>query len=168
MALNDEVNVLRQVPLFSCLDPLRLKKLAFASQRMHYDAGEALFRQGDEADNAYIIISGHAEILADSAVPGATEEIRIAEIRPGNIVGEVALLYGGNRTATVRALAPLDVLAIEPSDFLSLLSDDRVACIKMMRVLAQRLAATTADLITARAALAQPTAIGQSITSGNT
>lgn len=160
MALNDEVNVLRQVPLFSCLDPLRLKKLAFASQRMHYDAGEALFRQGDEADNAYIIISGSAEILADGAVPGISEEIRIAEIRSGNIVGEVALLYGGSRTATVRALAPLDVLAIEPGDFLAVLSDDRVACIKMMRVLAQRLAQTTADLIAARAALAQAPAPG--------
>ncbi|SMO65953.1 cyclic nucleotide-binding domain-containing protein [Paracoccus laeviglucosivorans] len=151
MALNEEVNVLRQVPLFSCLEPLRLKKLAFASQRMHYDPTEVLFQQGDDADKAYILISGRAEILAD----GASGDIRIAELPPGSIVGEVALLCGGLRTATVRALEPLDVLAIEPQDFLAVLSEDRGACVRMMRVLAQRLAVTTSDLIAARAELAQ-------------
>lgn len=151
MALNEEVNVLRQVPLFSCLDLLRLKKLAFASQRMHFDPSEIVFRQGDDADKAYILIAGRAEILAD----GTGGDIRIAELPPGSIVGEIALLCGGLRTATVRALEPLDVLAIEPQDFMAVLSDDRGACLRMMKVLAQRLAITTADLIAARTALAQ-------------
>lgn len=153
MALNEEVNVLKQVPLFSCLDPLRLKKLAFASQRMHFDPSEVMFRQGEDADKAYILISGRAEILAD----GASGVIPIAELPPGSIVGEVALLCGGLRTATVRALEPLDVLAIEPENFLAVLADDRGACVRMMKVLAQRLAVTTSDLIAARTALAETT-----------
>lgn len=151
MNLSDEVNVLRQVPLLSCLDAGKLKRLAFSSQREHFDAGETLFRLGDDSDHAYILISGRADVLAD----GPEGEIKVAEIESGSIVGEIALLCGGSRTATVRASSPLDVLAIEPKHFLQVLSDDYSACIKMMRVLAQRLAQTTTDLVTTRAALAR-------------
>lgn len=149
LMLNDEVNVLRQVPLFSCIDAAKLKKLAFSSQRVHFEPGEALFRQGDDADHAYIIIKGMADVLTDSP----TGPIRVAEIPAGNIVGEIALLCGGSRRATVRATTPLDVLAIENRCFMRMLSEDSTACTKMMRMLAERLAETTADLIAARAEL---------------
>ena len=98
MMLNDEVNILRQVPLFASIDPSRLKKLAFSSHRQHFVAGEELFHQGDDADHAYIIISGNASVMTD----GADGPTRIAEIPAGNIVGEIALLCGGSRRATVR------------------------------------------------------------------
>ncbi len=149
MMLNDEVNVLRQVPLFSCIVVARLKKLAFSSQRVHFEKGEALFRQGDDADQAYIIISGNADVLTDSP----TGPIHIAVIPAGNVVGEIALLCGGSRRATVRAAEPLDVLAIDNKYFMRLISEDSTACAGMMRVLAERLAETTADLIAARAEL---------------
>ena len=149
MMLNDEVNVLRQVPLFSCIDAARLKKLAFSSQRVHFEKGEALFRQGDDADQAYIIISGNASVMTD----GADGPTRIAEIPAGNIVGEIALLCGGSRRATVQALDSMDVLAIDSKCFMRMLSEDSTACANIMRVLAERLADTTADLIAARAEL---------------
>ena len=85
MMLNDEVNILRQVPLFASIDPSRLKKLAFSSHRQHFVAGEELFHQGDDADHAYIIITGNASVLTD----GPNGPTRIAEIPAGNIVGEM-------------------------------------------------------------------------------
>ena len=149
LMLNDEVNVLRQVPMFSCIEGAKLKKLAFSSHRVHFDTGETLFHQGDDADHAYIIITGHADVLTD----GPTGPILIAEIPAGNIVGEIALLCGGSRRATVRAASPLEVLVIESKCFMRMLSEDGVACTKILRVLAERLAETTADLIAARAEL---------------
>ena len=149
LMLNDEVNVLRQVPMFSCIDAAKLKKLAFSSHRVRFETGETLFRQGDDADHAYIIITGHADVLTD----GPSGPILIAQIPAGNIVGEIALLCGGSRRATVRAAEPLEVLVIENKCFMRMLAEDGVACTKILRVLAERLAETTADLIAARAEL---------------
>lgn len=155
LMLNDEVNILRQVPLFSSIDPCRLKKLAFSSHRQHFVAGEELFHQGDDADHAYIIITGNASVLTD----GPNGPTRIAEIPAGNIVGEIALLCGGSRRATVQALDAMDVLAIDNKCFMRMLSEDSTACANIMRVLAERLADTTADLIAARAELANDTVL---------
>lgn len=147
MALNDEVNALRQTPLFSCIEISRLKKLAFASHRIHYDAGEVLFHKGDDADTAYIIIRGRVEVLAGEE----DHPIKVAELGEGSIIGEIALLCGGPRTATLRAAEDLDLLAIEPKYFLKILSEDSSVCVRMMQVLAERLAWTTEQLIAARA-----------------
>lgn len=146
MALCDEVKLLERVPLFSCLDGVRLKKLAFSSQRVHFDPGDILFRKGDEADCAYILVNGTAEVLGH----GPAGDVCIERIPQGHLVGEVALLCGGPRPATVRAVTPLDALLIEPRAFLRLLSEDRDACVGMVRQLARRLAATTSELIAAR------------------
>ncbi|MGA0616068.1 cyclic nucleotide-binding domain-containing protein [Paracoccus sp. KR1-242] len=151
MALSDEVNALRQAPLFSCIEIGRLKKLAFASHRVHFDKGEVLFRKGDDADTAYIIIAGRVDVLSDDD----GRAIKVAELGVGDIIGEIALLCGGSRTATVRAAENLDVLSIEPKYFLKILSEDSSICVHMMRVLAERLAWTTEQLIAARA-LASP------------
>ena len=62
MSLNEEVELLRNIPLFGKIDPSKLKLLAFASERVIFDAGQELFHQGDHADNAYIIIEGEADV----------------------------------------------------------------------------------------------------------
>ena len=66
MLLKDEVGMLRRVPLFSGIEPTKLKLLAFTSDRVSYSAGQILFRQGDEGDAAYVILSGSADILVES------------------------------------------------------------------------------------------------------
>ena len=84
---------------------------------------------------------------------GPSGPILIAEIPAGNIVGEIALLCGGSRRASVRAAEPLEALVIENKCFMRMLTEDGVACTKILRILAERLAETTADLIAARAEL---------------
>ncbi|TIR56227.1 MAG: Crp/Fnr family transcriptional regulator, partial [Mesorhizobium sp.] len=56
MLLKDEVGMLQRVPLFSGIEPTKLKLLAFTSDRVSYSAGQILFRQGDEGDAAYVIL----------------------------------------------------------------------------------------------------------------
>jgi CRP-like cAMP-binding protein len=146
MLLKDEVQMLRQLPLFARVDPARLKLLAFASDRVSYGAGDILFRQGDPGDAAYVILEGKADIVTDS--PGGP--LKVAEVNRNAIVGEIAILCDVSRTATVRAAAPLEALRIRKDVFLKLLADFPDITIEVMRVLALRLSQTTTELAEAR------------------
>jgi CRP-like cAMP-binding protein len=151
LLLNDEVKMLRQVPLFSGVSPAKLKLLAFTSERVAYRAGEVLCRQGDVGDAAFVILSGSAEIVVDaSAGP-----IRVAEIGENAIVGEIAILCDIARTATVIALTPLEALRISKETFVKLLADFPEMTIEVMRVLADRLSQTTMELTAARSQISQ-------------
>ncbi len=146
MLLKDEVQSLRQVPLFAGIPPAKLKLLAFTSDRVSYGGGEILFRQGDPGDAAYVILSGKADILAES--PGGP--IKITELGTNSIVGEIAILCDGSRTATVRAAEPMEALRIRKEIFLKMLMDFPEIMIEVMRVLAERLSQTTSELTEAR------------------
>ena len=145
--LKDEVNILRQVPLFAGVAPAKLKLLAFASDRVSYRPGEILFRQGDPGDAAYVILEGRADILAEAN--GGM--IKVAEVGDNSIVGEIAILCDVSRTATVKASVSLEALRIRKDDFLKLLADYPDAMFEILRSLAQRLTRTTSELIDARA-----------------
>lgn len=147
MMLKDEVQTLRQVPLFSRVAPAKLKLLAFASDRVSYRPGEILFHQGDPGDAAYVILTGKADILADSP----NGEIKVAELDNNDIVGEIAILCDVSRTATVKAAVPLEALRIRKDDFLKLLADYPDMMLEVLRSLADRLTRTTTELTEARA-----------------
>ena len=149
MLLKDEVQMLRQVPLFAGVDPGKLKLLAFTSQRVSYDEGEVLFHQGDQGDAAYVILAGSADILTGSD----KGLIKVAEVQKNAIVGEIAILCDVTRTATVRAQQPVEALRIGKEQFLKLLSDFPEITIEVMRVLAARLSQTTNELTMARSKL---------------
>ena len=145
--LKDEVQTLRQIPLFAGVAPAKLKLLAFASDRVSYRTGEILFRQGDPGDAAYVILEGKADILAEAD----SGQIKIAELTDNAIVGEIAILCDVSRTATVKAAAPLEALRIRKDDFLKLLADYPDMMFEILRSLAQRLTRTTSELTEARA-----------------
>jgi CRP-like cAMP-binding protein len=149
--LNDEVKMLRQVPLFAGVSPAKLKLLAFTSERVAYRAGEVLCRQGDVGDAAFVILSGNAEIVVD----GSAGPIKVAEIGENAIVGEIAILCDIARTATVIALTPLEALRISKETFVKLLADFPEMTIEVMRVLADRLSQTTMELTEARSLISQ-------------
>ncbi|MEN8196437.1 MAG: cyclic nucleotide-binding domain-containing protein, partial [Pseudomonadota bacterium] len=62
MSLQQEVDLLRKIPMFAKIEPAKLKLLAFTSERLSYSDGDVLFRQGEAGDAAFVIISGQAEI----------------------------------------------------------------------------------------------------------
>jgi CRP-like cAMP-binding protein len=142
MLLKDEVGMLRQVPLFSGVAPAKLKLLAFTSDRVTYAPGQMLFRQGDVGDAAYVVLSGKAEVMVDSP----SGQIKVAEVDPNSIVGEIAILCNVSRTATVRATTAVEALRIRKDHFLRLLGEYPEMTVEIMRVLADRLSHTTAEL----------------------
>lgn len=151
MLLKDEVGMLRRLPLFSGIEPAKLKLLAFTSDRVSYGSGQILFNQGDEGDAAYVILAGRAEVLVDSA----SGPIKVAELEPNSIVGEIAILCDVRRTATVRSAEALEALRIKKEDFLRLLQEFPEMTVEIMRVLASRLSHTTTELTEARSELKQ-------------
>ena len=149
MALNEEVELLRRVPLFANIDPAKLKLLAFTSQRLTFRSGQDLFRQGDPGDAAYVIISGEADILAETA----DGEVPITSVGTNAFIGEIAILCDVPRTATVRAKGEVQALKIDKEHFLRLIREFPEMAVEVMRELASRLTQTTAELSQARGEL---------------
>ncbi len=147
MSLNEEVEALRKIPLFSKIDPSKLKLLAFTSERLNYSSGQDLFKQGDPGDAAYIIMEGEADVIVNTP----SGELVVATVKRNDFVGDIAILCDVPRTATIRANESLSTLVISKDLFFRLVTEFPEMAIEIMRVLAQRLDKTTQDLSAARA-----------------
>ncbi len=135
MMLKDEFNLLRGIPLFAGMEPAKLKLLAFASDRVIFEPGSVLFRQGETADCAYVILAGEAEIRIET-IEG---EIKRVTVGPQSVVGEVAILSDTPRLATVTALTSVEALRITKDHFHKLLACCPGTMAEIIRVLSERL-----------------------------
>ena len=150
-SLEEEVSLLRRIPLFAHIETAKLKLLAFTSERLAFDSGQELFRQGDAGDAAYVILDGEADVLVSTP----SGEVRVAHLAKNSFVGEIAILCDMPRTATVRPSTRLVALKIKKEPFVKLLSEFPNLAIEMLRELASRLAHTTAELTEARSRIRQ-------------
>jgi CRP/FNR family cyclic AMP-dependent transcriptional regulator len=148
LSLNEEVDLLRKIPLFAKIDPVKLKLLAFASERLTFPSGQELFHQGDPGDTAYIIMDGEVDIAIDSPAG----EIVVARMGQNELIGEIAILIDVPRTATVRASSQVTTLAISKDLFFRLVTEFPDMAVEIMRELAHRLENTNAQLREARSA----------------
>ncbi len=147
MSIEKEVEVLRQIPLFSNIEPAKLKLMAFASERLTFRSGQPLFCQGDPGDAVYIVVEGTADVLVDTP----SGPLTVATLTKNDIIGEIAILCDVPRTATLSATSDLITLKITKDIFLRMLIDFPEMGLEIMRVLAHRLEQTTAQLQAARA-----------------
>ena len=143
MSLNEEVDMLRKIQLFSKVEPAKLKLLAFTSERAVFEAEEVLFHQGDQADAAYIIVAGEVAVDVESPTGRRT---RVAQLGRDQIVGEIGILGDVPRTATVTALGRTTTLKITKDLFFRMVSDFPSMAVEVMRVLAHRVEHTNALL----------------------
>ncbi|MFQ6018021.1 MAG: cyclic nucleotide-binding domain-containing protein [Kiloniellaceae bacterium] len=148
MSIDQEVEICRKIPLFASIEPAKLKLMCFASERLTYQKGQALFDQGGLGDSAYIIIEGTADVIVQTKEGPLT----VAQVGKNEIVGEIAILCDVPRTATVMATSELTALKVTKDLFFRMVTDFPEMGVEIMRVLAQRLEQTTAQLMEARAA----------------
>lgn len=132
--------LLQKVPLFSGLAPAQLEALVDATTTRRLGAREELFHKGDEAAQVYVVASGRLKVVTASA---EGDEVLLAILDEGEVVGELPLLTGGRRTANVVALEASELLALARRDFLRFLRDRPEAAIELMVVLAERLVRIT-------------------------
>jgi MFS family permease len=110
----DALALLRGIPLFAPLPPPVIERLASTAARVEVPAGAVVFAQGDPGDRFYAIASGRVEVEVDGR--------RVREQAAGDWFGEIALLRDVPRTASVRALEDLELVALERDDFVGAVS----------------------------------------------
>jgi CRP/FNR family cyclic AMP-dependent transcriptional regulator len=142
MSLATEFDLIRRVPVFSAIGPDKQKLLCFSSERLTFEPGQVMFREGDAADAAYVVIDGTVEITVEA--PGGP--LLVNTLGESDVVGETAIFGDVPRTATATAKTRLETLRVSKDLFLDLVRDNADAAMQINRILATRLANTTARL----------------------
>lgn len=123
--------VLAAVPLFEGLTKKQLKQVAGLAEVVNYMEGHSVVREGDIGDSFFVALAGQAKVQ----VKGRT----VHRVLPGDHFGEISLLDGGERTATVTTETPMTMLMISRDDFLKTLERDPAMAIALMESLARML-----------------------------
>lgn len=129
--------VLSRFPLFGELNDEELGDLARAIRPETLAAGAELFRQGDAGDAAYLVERGRLRVTAE--VDG--QAVCVTHVEAGDVVGELALVDGGARSATVVATRACQLLRLDAGEFDYLRRNYRSAAFTLLRGLAGTLAA---------------------------
>ena len=142
----ERLAALRRIEIFRALHEDEAWQLAVRMKKESFAAGEVILRQGDPGDSLYILQRGRVRILL-SAGTGLTEQV--ASLGPGDFFGEMALLTGEKRTATVAAIEQVDCYSLAKPDLSVLLSERPTLAEDISAVLTNRqtgLAAARAKL----------------------
>ncbi len=103
-----------------------------------YATGDTLFHQGDDAGSVSILLEGRVKVTARGA---SGREVILAFRGPGDIVGEVGAIAGSTRSSAVRALEPVQTLAVSAADFREFLDTHAHASMNLVLMLMERLRA---------------------------
>ena len=122
---------LAAVPLFEGLSKKQLRRISSLMTRIDRPAGQVLTTEGQQGYEFFIVLEGEVEVRQGDRV--------IATRRPGDYVGEIALLDRRPRTATVVATTPVSVEVLSRSEFVSLLAEVPELSEQVMATMAQRL-----------------------------
>jgi CRP/FNR family transcriptional regulator, cyclic AMP receptor protein len=142
MSLEQEVELIRRFPIFSKIAPAKQKLLCFSSDRLTYGAGQDLFQEGAVGDACYVVIDGLVEI----SVTRNKARLLLNTLGSNELIGEIAIFGLVPRTATATAKTRAEVLRISSDLFHSVIRENPDAAIELIRILAVRLANTTAIL----------------------
>ena len=143
MVMMNYVDFLRKVPLFSELEEDDLRQLTGVMREHRYGKNATIVRLGDPGDAFFILKSGLVKItLADQH----DREMILRMLYPTDFFGEISLLDGMPRTATVTTLEPTEVLTIYREQFLNLIEESPKILLGMTVVLSRRLRETNESI----------------------
>lgn len=131
----ETARLLGRLPIFSGLSEPELQGLAAVAVPRSYEAGEVVFREGDEGNSCYVVRGG---LLRATKTHSDGRTIALTELRPGDMFGELALFSGETRSATIEALEPTTTVALLADDIRRLLLAQPDIAIKMLAGLADR------------------------------
>ena len=116
---------LGQVPLFAGLPPRHLKRVGDLTEEVRFMEGATVVRQGDAGDTFFVILEGEAKVAGPSGRV-------VNRLRPGEYFGEISLLDGGPRTASVVAETPLTMLALSRSSLLRVVQREPAVGVRLL------------------------------------
>jgi hypothetical protein len=128
---SDRLELLRKVPFFAPLPAPQLERLAQALVEVGVEPGNVVVAEGELGERFYVVARGRADVSVDGRL--------VRELGPGDFFGEIALLRDVPRTATVRAVEPLELLRLDADIFLSSVNGDPASAEAAGGIVAARL-----------------------------
>ncbi len=125
--------------LFKPLPPAGVQRLAARGVARRFAAGDVLMRQGEASQTLFVILSGLVRV--ERMLPN-DQQVLLANLGPAEVVGEMGLLDGALRSATVTAVEPTDALEIHASVLAVVLIDYPAVSSALLRILSRRLRST--------------------------
>ena len=125
------VETLQRVPLFAGLDKKELQTIAATMRERRFAAGETVIQEGAGGAGFFVVEEGTADVSVDSAPRGS--------IGPGDFFGEIALLTGSDRTATIVATSDMLCYGMTPWDFRPLVESNSTIAWKLLTAMAEKL-----------------------------
>src|SRR3954469_5241420 len=145
--LTEEAQSLAHIPIFRRLEPHELERLAEEVDQVNYKAGETIFNEHDRGDALYILEEGSVRIwIYDEDV----KDVTLAELKPGDFFGELAVLDRGERSSSATAITDIHLHRLSSDDFQKFLIDHPDASIDVICEIAHRMRQTNL-LVTQRA-----------------
>ena len=123
--------VLKNVPLFAELDDRELGQIAATLRERRFSAGDTVTQEGAGGAGFFVVEQGEAEVSVDGQPRGT--------IRPGDYFGEIALLTGSDRTATITAKTDMVCWGMTPWDFRPLVESNATIAWKLLTAMADKL-----------------------------
>ena len=132
-------SVLAAVPLFDGLSKRHLKRLAGVSDVADYMADASIVREGEAGDAFYVVLAGQAKVTTNGKV--------VNRVMPGDYFGEISLLDGDVRTATVTSETPMTLMILQRERFMKLLKEEPEMVMHLLQGLARQVRRTTRSLV---------------------
>lgn len=132
----DVIRELKNVRLFKPLSYDQIEELALSSSKLIFSKGELLVKQGDSGDSLFIIADGEVEI---SISDGSGNRSHLANLKSGDYFGEMSLLTGEPRSASVTAISETEVIVVEKKGMAELLESEASILEPLSAILEKRL-----------------------------
>ena len=143
MSIKEREQFLAQVDIFARCKKRDIRAMARSCEERYYEAGETLCQQGESGVAMFVITVGQVHVeqeLPDGRV------MSVARLGPGSVVGEMAILDGAERTASVIADGDVDAIVLTSWKFTALLRARPVVALDILPVIVSRFRDTTAQL----------------------
>jgi CRP-like cAMP-binding protein len=128
------IDHMRKVPLFRGMSTSALETVADRATETTFADGETVTREGEPGNTFYIVTDGRLHVSKEGTM--------VRDLGPGDFLGEIALVDGGPRTATVTADGPVQALVIRRADFLEMIEWDSAVRLGVLTALTERIRKT--------------------------
>ncbi|HZR96714.1 MAG TPA: cyclic nucleotide-binding domain-containing protein [Gaiellaceae bacterium] len=123
--------ILKRVPLFAGLDNRELEQIASTMRERRFSAGDTVTAEGAGGAGFFVVESGEADVSVEGQQRGS--------IKAGDYFGEIALLTGSDRTATITARTDMVCWGMTPWDFRPLVESNSTIAWKLLTAMAEKL-----------------------------
>lgn len=142
MSLEDDINILSKVQMFADFDAEHLRLLAFGSQKMSFNKGHELFREGQHTDGGYVVVSGSVELLAFQENGSKS----LGVFTKGSLLGEMALISVNQRVGTAIVKEDCELIKITRSTMHRILNEYPQLAVALQQKISNSILKFTKDL----------------------